>query len=357
MGKVRVAVIGVGNCASSLVQGAYYYRAAKPDQAIPGLVAAVLGDYAVADIEFSAAFDVDPAKVGRDLSEAIFLKPNNTYRFATVPTVDVQVSLGRTIDTIGEMAVGSSSDVARILRESGTDVVVNFLPVRSDQATKWYVEQVLGARCALVNCAPVSIAREEYWQYRFREEGVPLIGDDVKSQVNAMAVHRVLTRLFRFQGLKLDRTSQLNIGGNEDLSSLFGRTGDVGSESAGMGHQGNQLDYDFGEGNAYIGPTAQVPWLNDRRWSYIHLAGRTFGDVPFTVELKLESWESPGSGGLAIDAARCAKIAMDRGLSGILDGPSALFMTRPPHPCGDDEARGLVEAFLGGGASTGKEPS
>jgi len=351
VGKVRVAIIGVGNCASALVQGVHYYGTARVEDTIAGLLSVELGGYHIGEIEFSAAFDVDPAKVGQDLGEAISVHPNNTFRFATVPVLGVPVSPGRTHDSISSRPSGptsssgsGSSEVAHVLRETTTDVVVNFLPVGSEQATKWYVEQVLSAGCALVNCAPVSIAREAYWQHRFQEAGLPLIGDDVRSQVSVMSVHRVLTRLFRYQGLRLDRTSQLNMAGNADLSNLLER---VRSDAQRPPlSEATQLDYPFAEDDAYLGPTAQVPWLQDRRWAYMYLQGRTFGDVPFSVDLKIETWDAPSSAGHAVDAARCAKIALDRRISGVLAGPSALFMTLPPWQFGDDEARQMVGAFI-----------
>lgn len=350
MGKVRVAIIGVGNCASALVQGVHYYGTATADDPVPGVLAVELGDYHIGDVEFSAAFDIEPVKVGKDLGEAIFVLPNNTFRFATVPALGVPVSLGRTHDSMGDLsrreASGGpeSSDVARVLRDSGTDVVVNYLPVGSEQVTKWYVEQVLGAGCALVNCAPVSIAREAYWQHRFQEAGLPLIGDDVRSQVSAMSVHRALTRLFRYQGLRLDKTSQLNMGGNADLSNLLAR---VRPDAEGTARsEATRLDYPFGDGDAYLGPTAYVAWLRDRRWAYVYLQGQTFGDVPFSVDLKIETWDAPSSAGYAIDAVRCAKIALDRGIGAVLAGPSALFMSLPPWEHGADEARQIVESFV-----------
>jgi myo-inositol-1-phosphate synthase len=355
LGKVRVAIIGVGNCASSLVQGVHYYRKAKPDELVPGLMHVVLGGYHISDIEFSAAFDVDVNKVGKDLAEAIFVEPNNTYRFTDVPSTGVAVSRGMTHDGIGEYlskviqkAPGETSDIVRILKDTKTDVVVSYLPVGSEQATKWYVEQILNAGCAMVNCIPVFIARESYWQRRFQEHGLPIIGDDIKSQVGATIVHRVLTKLFRDRGVRLERTSQLNVGGNMDFYNMLERSRLESKKISKTNAVTSQLDYDMGEGNVYIGPSDYVPWLLDRKWAYIRMEGRTFGDVPLNIELKMEVWDSPNSAGVVIDAVRCAKLALDRGICGALVGPSSYFMKSPPRQYADDEARRLVEAFIDG---------
>ncbi len=355
MGKVRVAIIGVGNCASSLVQGVYYYRDAADDERVPGLMHVNLGGYHVRDIEFSAAFDIDIEKVGKDLSEAIWAGQNNTIKFADVPHLGVPVHRGMTHDGLGKYlkekitkAPGKTADIARILRETQTDVVVNFLPVGSEQATKWYIEQVLNAGCAFVNCIPVFIAREEYWQQRFAERGLPVIGDDIKSQVGATIVHRVLARLFEDRGVRLVRTSQLNVGGNMDFYNMLERerleSKKISKTSAVTSQLGEALEPE----NVHIGPSDYVPWLTDRKWAYIRLEGRAFGDVPLNIELKLEVWDSPNSAGVVIDAVRCAKLALDRGLSGALIEPSSYFMKSPPVQYPDDVARNLTEAFIRG---------
>jgi len=354
-GKVRVAIIGVGNCASALVQGVHFYREAADDEFIPGLMHANLGGYHVRDIEFSAAFDVDRNKVGKDLSEAIFVKPNNTYKFCEVPHLGVPVYRGMTHDGLGRYlkqritkADGATSNIARILRETGTDVVVNFLPVGSEMATKWYVEQVLDAGCGFVNCIPVFIAREPYWQRRFQERGLPVIGDDVKSQVGATIVHRVLTHLFRQRGVRLDRTYQLNFGGNMDFYNMLERERLESKKISKTNAVTSQLDYPLDDGNIHIGPSDYVPWLTDRKWCYIRMEGTTFGHLPLNLELKLEVWDSPNSAGVVIDAIRCCKLALDRGLSGAIEAPSAYFMKSPPVQYSDDEARRRLEAFIQG---------
>ena len=313
MSKVRVAIIGVGNCASSLVQGVEYYKDARDDEFVPGLMHVNLGGYHVRDIEFSAAFDIDSRKVGKDLSKAIWAEPNNTIQFAKVPKLDVPVHRGMTHDGLGkylsekiEKAEGSTADITRILRESKTDVVVNLLPVGSEIATKWYIEQVLNAGCAFVNCIPVFIASEGYWQKRFEEHNLPIIGDDIKSQVGATIVHRVLTHLFGDRGVRMERTSQLNVGGNMDFYNMLERERLVSKKISKTGAVTSMMDYDIGEDNVYIGPSDYVPWLTDRKWAHIRLEGRAFGDVPLNIELKLEVWDSPNSAGVIIDALRCA---------------------------------------------------
>lgn len=355
MSKVRVAIIGVGNCASSLVQGVYYYRDAADDEHVPGLMHVNLGGYHVRDIEFSAAFDIDIEKVGKDLSEAIWAGQNNTIKFADVPPLGVPVHRGMTHDGLGKYlkekitkAPGKTADIARILRETQTDVVVNFLPVGSEQATKWYIEQVLNAGCAFVNCIPVFIAREEYWQQRFAERGLPVIGDDIKSQVGATIVHRVLARLFEDRGVRLVRTSQLNVGGNMDFYNMLERERLESKKISKTSAVTSQLSEALEPQNVYIGPSDYVPWLTDRKWAYIRLEGRAFGDVPLNIELKLEVWDSPNSAGVVIDAVRCAKLALDRGLSGALIEPSSYFMKSPPVQYPDDVARNLTEAFIRG---------
>jgi myo-inositol-1-phosphate synthase len=355
MDKVRVAVIGVGNCASALVQGVHYYREASPDDFVPGLMHVDLGGYHIRDVEFSAAFDIDADKVGLDLGEAIFRGRNNTVRFADVPQLGVKVNRGMTHDGLGHYlsqvirkASGSTSDIGRILQDSGTDVVVNYLPVGSETATKWYVEQVLQAGCGFVNCIPVFIAREAYWRARFEQRNLPIIGDDIKSQVGATIVHRVLARLFRERGVRLERTSQLNVGGNTDFMNMLERSRLESKKISKTNSVTSQLDYDLGEGNVYIGPSDYVPWLSDRKWAYIRLEGRSFGDVPLNLEMKLEVWDSPNSAGVVIDAVRCVKLALDRGISGALEGPSSYLMKSPPVQYSDDEARNLTERFIAG---------
>jgi myo-inositol-1-phosphate synthase len=314
-----------------------------------------LGGYHIRDIEFSAAFDIDANKVGKDLSESIFSPPNNTYVFSDVPKLDVPVQRGMTHDGLGQYlqgmiskAPGSTSDIVGILKDTGTDVVVNYLPVGSETATKWYVEQVLTAGCAFVNCIPVFIAREPYWQKRFRDRNLPIVGDDIKSQVGATITHRVLARLFQDRGVKLERTSQLNVGGNTDFYNMLERNRLESKKISKTNAVTSQLDYDLGADNVYIGPSDHVPWLHDRKWAYIRLEGRSFGDVPLNIELKLEVWDSPNSAGVVIDAVRCAKLALDRGISGSLEGPSAYFMKSPPIQHSDDDAREMVEAFVKG---------
>jgi myo-inositol-1-phosphate synthase len=355
VGSVRVAVIGVGNCASSLVQGVQYYRGAPADAFIPGLMHARLGDYHVGDIEFSAAFDIDARKVGRDLGEAIFEAPNNTVRFAEVKPLGVPVHRGMTHDGLGtylaqmiQKAPGSTADIAGILRDTGTHVVVNYLPVGSEMATKWYVEQVLDAGCAFVNCIPVFIAREPYWRRRFEERGLPIVGDDVKSQVGATIIHRVLTRLFMDRGVRLEHTSQLNFGGNTDFYNMLERDRLISKKISKTDAVRSQLDHEMPAESVHIGPSDYVPWLQDRKWAHIRLEGRGFGEQPINVELKLEVWDSPNSAGVVIDAIRCCKIALDRGLKGALVAPSAYLMKSPPEQWADDVAHDRLERFIAG---------
>lgn len=357
--KVRVALIGVGNCASSLVQGVHYYREAKAEDFVPGLMHVNLGPYHVRDIEFSAAFDIDANKVGKDISEAIYAAPNNTYKFAEVPRLGAKVYRGMTHDGLGKYlsgmikkAPGQTDDIVHILKDTGTDVVVNYLPVGSETATKWYVEQILRAGVGFVNCIPVFIARENYWQERFKEAGLPMIGDDIKSQVGATIVHRMLTRLFRERGVKLERTLQLNIGGNTDFYNMLERDRLESKKISKTNSVTSQLDYELGNENVHIGPSDYVQWLQDRKWAYIRLEGRTFGDVPLNLELKLEVWDSPNSAGVVIDAVRMVKIALNSGISGTLEGPSAYLMKSPPVQYPDDEAHELAEAFIQGGQET-----
>jgi myo-inositol-1-phosphate synthase len=353
--KVRVAIIGVGNCASSLVQGIQYYRHAAAGDRVPGLMHVDLGGYHIRDIEFSAAFDIDKTKVGVDLSEAIWAGQNNTIKFSDVPHQGITVHRGMTHDGLGfylkqkiEKAPGQTAPVAQILRDTGTDVVINYLPVGSEMATKWYVEQVLEAGCAFVNCIPVFIASQNYWQERFIERGLPMIGDDIKSQVGATIVHRVLTNLFQDRGVELERTSQLNVGGNMDFYNMLERSRLESKKISKTNAVVSQLDYTVDPENVYIGPSDYIPWLKDRKWAHIRLEGQAFGDVPLNIELKLEVWDSPNSAGVVIDAVRLAKIGLDRGLSGTLEAPSAYFMKSPPVQHPDDQARLMVEAFIAG---------
>ncbi len=353
MDKVRVAIIGVGNCASSLVQGVHFYHDAKEDEFVPGLMHVNLGGYHIRDIEFTAAFDIDVNKVGKDLAEAIYTPPNNTYRFADVPPLGVPVSRGMTHDGLGKYlsqiihkAPGATSDIVGLLKETKTDVVVNYLPVGSEMATKWYVEQVLDAGCAFVNCIPVFIAREKYWQGRFEERSLPMIGDDIKSQVGATITHRVLTKLFRDRGVKLERTYQLNFGGNTDFLNMLERERLESKKISKTNAVTSQLDYSLPPDDVHVGPSDYVPWLTDRKWCYIRMEGTTFGNVPLNLECKLEVWDSPNSAGVVIDTVRCAKIALDRGLKGTLVGPSAYFMKSPPIQYSDEEARQMVEEFI-----------
>ena len=355
MGEIRVALIGLGNCAASLVQGVHYYKEAADDHFVPGLMHARLGDYHIGDIEFTAAFDIDQSKVGKDLSEAIFLPPNNTIQFFKVPHLGVSVSRGMTHDGLGkylkkviDKAPGKTADVAGILQETNTDVVVSFLPVGSEMATKWYVEQVLDAGCGFVNCIPVFIAREDYWQSRFAERGLPIIGDDIKSQVGATITHRLLTRMFRDRGVRLDRSYQLNFGGNMDFYNMLERDRLESKKISKTNAVTSMLDYDIGKDNIHVGPSDYVPWLTDRKWCYIRMEGTTFGGVPLNLECKLEVWDSPNSAGVVVDAIRCCKLALDRGEKGTLIGPSAYFMKSPPVQYPDDQARDLVEEFIAG---------
>jgi myo-inositol-1-phosphate synthase len=352
--KVRVAIVGVGNCASSFVQGVHYYRDADLAESVPGLMHVDLGGYHVRDVEFSAAFDIDADKVGKDLSEAIFAGQNNTIRFCDdVPKLGVEVHRGMTHDGLGKYlsekirkAPGPTSDIVEILKETRTDVVVSYLPVGSEQATKWYVEQVLEAGCGFVNCIPVFIAREAYWNKRFKKAGLPIVGDDIKSQVGATIVHRSLARLFHDRGVKLMRTSQLNVGGNMDFYNMLERerleSKKISKTNAVTSIMGHELPAD----DVHVGPSDYVPWLTDRKWAHIRLEGQAFGDVPLTAELKLEVWDSPNSAGIVIDAVRCCKLALNNGISGQLDGPSSYLMKSPMHQRPDDEARELTDKFI-----------
>jgi myo-inositol-1-phosphate synthase len=352
--KVRVAIVGVGNCASAFVQGVHHYRDADPAQDVPGLMHVDLGGYHVSDIEFTAAFDIDAAKVGRDLGRAIWAGENNTIKFAKVPAkLGVPVHRGMTHDGLGKYlsqkirkAPGETADIVSILRETRTDVVVSYLPVGSEQATKWYVEQVLEAGCGFVNCIPVFIAREDYWNRRFQRAGLPIVGDDIKSQVGATIVHRALARLFHERGVKMLRTSQLNVGGNMDFYNMLERerleSKKISKTNAVTSIMGHTLPDD----DVYIGPSDYVPWLSDRKWAHIRMEGQAFGDVPLNVELKLEVWDSPNSAGIVIDAARCCKLALNHGVGGQLDGPSSYLMKSPHTQRPDDQARAETERFI-----------
>ncbi|HNT23392.1 MAG TPA: inositol-3-phosphate synthase [Anaerolineales bacterium] len=353
--KVRVAIIGVGNCASSLVQGVQFYKDAKEDEKIPGLMHVNLGGYHVRDVEFSAAFDVVDTKVGKDLSEAIFAYPNNTFKFSDVPYLGVPVARGMTHDGLGKYlsqilkkAPGPTADIVGILKETKTDVVVNYLPVGSEMATKWYVEQILEAGCAFVNAIPVFIASSEYWGKRFREHNLPLIGDDIKSQLGATILHRVLTSLFVDRGVRMDRTYQLNFGGNTDFMNMLERERLESKKISKTGAVTSMLPYVLPTDNIHVGPSDYVPWLTDRKWCYLRMEGTTFGDVPLNLEAKLEVWDSPNSAGVIIDAVRCAKLALERGLSGPIIEPSSYFMKTPPKQFKDEIAREMTEAYIRG---------
>ena len=357
--KVRVAVIGVGNCASSLVQGVEFYRRNPANESVPGIMHRDLGGYAVGDIEFSAAFDVARGKVGRDLAEAVAAPPNNTYKFAELGPTGVVVQRGATLDGLGrylretvEEADGQPVDVARVLKDTGTDVVVSYLPVGSELATRWYVERVLEAGCAFVNCIPVFIASNEAWRRRFAERNLPLIGDDVKSQVGATIVHRVLANLFRERGVRVDRTYQLNFGGNTDFMNMLERERLESKKISKTGAVVSQLEHPLSMEDAHVGPSDYVPWLADRKWCYIRIEGTTFGNLPLNCELKLEVWDSPNSAGVVVDAVRCAKLALDRGIGGALYGPSSYLMKAPPQQYTDYEARRRIEAFIQGEAAS-----
>ena len=353
--KVRVAIIGVGNCASSLVQGVQFYKKAADDAVIPGLMHARLGGYHVSDIEFTMGIDVNITKVGKDLSEAIFAEPNNTYKFSDVPHLNVPVVRGMTHDGLGkylsgviQKAPGPTADIVKLLKETKTDVVVNFLPVGSEMATKWYVEQAIEAGCAFVNGIPVFIASSEYWAKRFRDAGLPILGDDIKSQVGATILHRVLTTLFVDRGVRIDRTYQLNFGGNTDFLNMLERERLESKKISKTGAVTSMIPYDLGADNVHVGPSDYVPWLTDRKWCYIRMEGTTFGEVPLNVEVKLEVWDSPNSAGVMIDAIRSAKIALDRGLSGPIIGPSSYFFKTPPKQFRDSVCRDMVEAYIKG---------
>jgi len=355
LGKIKVAIIGVGNCASSLVQGIHHYVELPEGVEVPGVMHPKIGDYRIEDIEVVAAFDVDEQKVGKDLSEAIFTKPNNTLKFADVPFAGVKVERGMTHDGIGKYVShlvkksnDSTVDIAGILKERKVDVVINYLPVGSEMATKWYVEQVLEARCGMINCIPVFIAREEYWRNRFQERGLPIVGDDIKSQLGATITHRVLTRLFEDRGVELQDTYQLNFGGNTDFLNMLERERLVSKKISKTSAVTSQMDDELDPDDIHIGPSDHVPWLQDRKWCYIRMEGKLFGGAPINLELKLEVWDSPNSAGVVVDAIRCAKLALDRKIGGAIYGPSAYFMKSPPKQFTDDRARDMVEEFIAG---------
>jgi myo-inositol-1-phosphate synthase len=354
---VRVAIAGVGNCASSLVQGVEFYRNAPEDEAVPGLMHVRLGGYHIRDITFCAAFDVNAEKVGRDLSEAIFAAPNNTFIFAAVPDLGVRVERGPTLDGLGkylretiEESPAPVANVAKILRDTQADVLVCYMPVGSEEAATWYAEQALIAGCGFVNCVPVFIASQACWRQRFEERGVPLIGDDIKSQVGATITHRVLTNLFRERGVRLDHTYQLNFGGNTDFMNMLERERLESKKISKTNAVTSQLDVPLSNEDAHVGPSDYVPWLQDRKFCYIRMEGTTFGNVPLNCELKLEVWDSPNSAGVVIDAVRCIKLALDRGIGGALIGPSSYFMKSPPRQFTDAEAHARTEDFIAEGA-------
>ncbi len=353
--KVRVAIIGVGNCASSFVQGVQFYKNASETDRVPGLMHVNLGGYHISDIEFSAAFDVVDTKVGKDLSEAIFAYPNNTFKFSDVPHLGINVDRGMTHDGLGKYlsqiltkAPGPTADIVKILKDTGTDVVVNYLPVGSEMATKWYVEQILEAGVGMVNCIPVFIASSEYWGKRFLDAGLPIIGDDIKSQVGATILHRAITSLFVDRGVRLDRTYQLNFGGNTDFMNMLERERLESKKISKTGAVTSMLPYKLPEGDIHVGPSDYVPWLTDRKWCYIRMEGTTFGDVPLNLEAKLEVWDSPNSAGVVMDAVRCVKLGLDRKLAGPLIAPASYFMKTPPKQFKDDLCRDMTEAYIRG---------
>ncbi len=353
--KVRVAIIGVGNCASSLIPGLEFYKNSPEDATVPGLMHVNLGGYHIRDIEITLGIDINITKVGKDVSEAIFAEPNNTFKFTEVPHMNAPVVRGMTHDGLGKYlsqvitkAPGPTADIVGLLKETHTDVVVSYLPVGSEMATKWYVEQIIEAGCAFVNAIPVFIASSEYWGKRFKEAGLPILGDDIKSQVGATILHRVLTSLFVDRGVRIDRTYQLNFGGNTDFMNMLERERLESKKISKTGAVTSMIPYDIGAKNIHVGPSDYVPWLTDRKWCYIRMEGTTFGDVPLNLEAKLEVWDSPNSAGVIIDAVRCAKLALDRGLSGPIVGPSSYFFKTPPKQFKDNICRDMTEAFIKG---------
>lgn len=356
--KVRVAIIGVGNCASSLVQGVEFYKNTPDDATVPGIMHVNLGGYHIRDVEFTLGIDINATKVGKDLSEAIFAEPNNTYKFSDVPYLNAPVVRGMTHDGLGKYlsqvitkAPGPTADIIRLLKETKTDVVVSYLPVGSEMATKWYVEQIIEAGCAFVNAIPVFIASSEYWGQRFKDAGLPVLGDDIKSQVGATILHRVITSLFVDRGVQIDRTYQLNFGGNTDFLNMLERERLESKKISKTGAVTSMIPYEIDPENVHVGPSDHVPWLTDRKWCYIRMEGTTFGNVPLNVEAKLEVWDSPNSAGVIIDAVRCAKLALDRGLSGPIIGPSSYFFKTPPQQFRDDVCRQKTEDFISGRSS------
>jgi myo-inositol-1-phosphate synthase len=357
--QVRIAIVGVGNCASSLVQGLEYYREADARDRVPGLMHIELGGYHVRDVEVVAAFDVDAKKVGKDLAEAIVSEPNNTIRFADVPPTGVTVLRGRTLDGLGtyyrEVITESDqpeADVVQVLRDARADVLVCYLPVGSELAARHYAQCAIDAGVGFVNCLPVFIASDPEWARRFSDAGLPIVGDDIKSQLGATITHRVLSKLFEDRGVKIDRTYQLNFGGNMDFKNMLERERLVSKKVSKTQSVQSQLDRPLPPGDIHIGPSDHVPWLEDRKWALIRLEGRNFGDVPLSIELKLEVWDSPNSAGIVIDAVRCAKLAMDRGIGGPLIGASAYFMKSPPAQFSDERAHEMVEEFIAGDAGS-----
>ena len=355
MSEIRIAIVGVGNCTSSLIQGIEYYRDAQVDEFVPGLMHVRIGSYHISDIKVVAAFDADSNKVGRDVADAIFVEPNNTIKFSEAPKTDVIVQRGPTMDGFAkyyrETVTESDAevvDVRSILRDTQTDILINYLPVGSEEATKWYVSQALDAGCAVVNCMPVFIAKNDQWRAKFEAAGLPIVGDDIKAQFGATIVHRALAKLMSDRGLKLTSTSQLNVGGNMDFKNMLEKERLISKRISKTDAVVSQLSHEVPPQNVYIGPSDYVPWLTDRKWCYLYLEGTEFGDIPVRAELKLEVWDSPNSAGVSIDAIRCCKIAQDRGISGALYGPSAYFMKSPPFQYSDAEAREMVEAFIEG---------
>ena len=353
--KVRVAIIGVGNCASSLVQGLEFYKNTPDNATVPGLMHVNLGGYHISDIEITVGIDINVTKVGKDISEAIFAEPNNTYKFCEVPHMNAPVVRGMTHDGLGKYlsdvitkAPGPTADIVGILKETKTDVVVSYLPVGSEMATKWYVEQIIEAGCAFVNAIPVFIASSEYWGKRFKDAGLPVLGDDIKSQVGATILHRVITSLFVDRGVQIDRTYQLNFGGNTDFMNMLERERLESKKISKTGAVTSMIPYDMDPDNVHVGPSDYVPWLTDRKWCYIRMEGTTFGNVPLNLEAKLEVWDSPNSAGVIIDAVRCAKLALDRGMSGPIIEPSSYFFKTPPKQFNDSVCRDMTEKFIKG---------
>ncbi len=356
--KVRVAIIGVGNCASSLVQGVEFYKNTPDDATVPGIMHVNLGGYHIRDVEFTLGIDINAAKVGKDMSEAIFAEPNNTYKFSDVPHLNAPVVRGMTHDGLGKYlsrvitkAPGPTADIVKLLKETKTDVVVSYLPVGAEMATKWYVEQIIEAGCAFVNAIPVFIASSEYWGKRFRDAGLPVLGDDIKSQVGATILHRVITSLFVDRGVQIDRTYQLNFGGNTDFLNMLERERLESKKISKTGAVTSMIPYEMDPDNVHVGPSDHVPWLTDRKWCYIRMEGTTFGNVPLNLEAKLEVWDSPNSAGVIIDAVRCAKLALERGLSGPITGPSSYFFKTPPIQYRDDICRQKTEDFISGNSN------